>query len=262
MNDKFKNVKSDIKRDQKRELAISNNEEIENVKRQIEQVQGTISDVLNQASGPRSSDDLALNIAIRNLAESDNENIMNKVDALIKDGLRLRNISCEKAVRKTARGDNRNGVIIATCESADDKKEIMRNKSKLKERRQYEAVYIEHDRTLSESNQISNLRKLVTAVGGDRLRVQGSRVVFAQHADEEMNHRDNYHRHRGTDTRDRESESDRGHFQSRRRRYSGHNRDNEEYRYERRDRNTSNRNYGRSNRGYDGEQSRSRYSRR
>ena len=57
----------------------------------------------------------------------------------------------------------------------------MQNKSKLKYKRQCESVYIEHDR-----KQISNLRKLVNVAGRDRLRVQGSRVVFAQ-LDEDRN---------------------------------------------------------------------------
>ena len=54
----------------------------------------------------------------------------------------------------------------------------MQNKSKLKDKRQYERVYTEHDRSAAERKQISNLRKLVNVADRDRLRVQGSRVVF------------------------------------------------------------------------------------
>ena len=108
MNDKLKNVKIDIKKDVKRELSreLSKSDELESLRKWIEQVEGTVSDVLHQTSSFQSPDDITLSIVIRNLAESDSENTLNKVNALIKDGFRLRNISCHKAVRKTARGDN------------------------------------------------------------------------------------------------------------------------------------------------------------
>ena len=188
MNDKLKNVKSDIKRDVKRELSreLSKSNKLERLRKQIEQVQGTVSDVLHQTSSFRPLDDILLNKVIRSSAESDSENTLNKVNALIKDSLRLRNISCHKAVRKPARGDNQNGVVIATCGSPDDKREIMQNKSKLKDKKQYERVYIEHDRSPAERKQISNLRKLVNVARSDRLHVQCSRVVFAQQ-DEDRN---------------------------------------------------------------------------
>ena len=186
-------------------------------------------------------DDITLNIAIRNLADSDSENTLNKVNALIKDCLRLRNSSCHKAVRKPARGDNQNGVVIATCGCPDDKREIMQNKSKPKDKRQYERVYIEHDRSPAERKQISNLRKLVNVAGRDPLRVQGSRVVFAQQ-DEDRNNNEYNSRVRDTgNTRYAQSDNNREYPRSRKPTYFGYTRNTDEHRYDRQEQDERNR---------------------
>ena len=63
----------------------------------------------------------------------------------------------------------------------------MQYKSKLKDKRQYERVYTEHDRSAAKRKQISNIRKLVNVAGRDRLRVQGSRLVFGQQDEDRKN---------------------------------------------------------------------------
>ena len=49
INDKMKDVKQDIQKDVKRELSreLSKNDEVESLRRQTEEVQGTVSNVLN-----------------------------------------------------------------------------------------------------------------------------------------------------------------------------------------------------------------------
>ena len=49
--------------------------------------------------------DLSLNIMVHGLPETANENISGKVDALIKDGLKVRDASMASAVRKSSRLD-------------------------------------------------------------------------------------------------------------------------------------------------------------
>lgn len=185
MSQRIKTVKTDLRKDITRELSkeLSKNDDVERLKRNVEDLQETVDDVITRTTNTRATEGISLNIAIRNLPESENENTLNKVNALIKDGLHLRHIMCKSAIRKQARSDSQHGVVIATCESLDIKKEIMKNKSKLMATRSYERVFIEHDRPKSERNQISNLRTLVNAVGRDRLRVQGSRLVFTQQDD-------------------------------------------------------------------------------
>ena len=52
----------------------------------------------------------------------------------------------ESAERKANRAHNgKAGIIVAKCKSREDKKTIITNKSKLKDSRRYEKVYIEHD---------------------------------------------------------------------------------------------------------------------
>ena len=133
--------------------------------------------------GASSVSDRVRNIVIRNLREAANENTLNKVNALINDGLKLRDAVYTKAERKQPRTKTHCGMIIARCDSDESKREIMQAKSNLRNSRTYEKVYIEHDMPFEERNQISNLRKLVNVVYKDRsnrLRVRGSRVVFTR----------------------------------------------------------------------------------
>jgi len=51
-------------------------------------------------AGAQISENLALNVVIRNLPEQDSENIVEKVNKLIKDGLKVPDVECCHAVRK------------------------------------------------------------------------------------------------------------------------------------------------------------------
>ena len=69
-----------------------------------------------------------------------------KVQALLKEGLCLSDIALKSVERKSSGGNAKsNGLIIVEVEKFDDKKEIMKNKRKLKNNRLYENVYIEND---------------------------------------------------------------------------------------------------------------------
>ena len=62
---------------------------------------------------------------IYGLPESVNENVSVKVDALIKDGLKVRDVTVTSAVRKTSRTDTKAGIVIAKLRSSADKKRVM-----------------------------------------------------------------------------------------------------------------------------------------
>ena len=123
--------------------------------------------------------DISLNVAIRNLRETVNENLNGKVDTLIKDALKVRDVKVIATERKGTENRNNPGVVIARFRSSEDKKKVMLAKNKLKDNRQYPNVFIHHDQSREERLMASNLRKLVNAVkGGDTdISVRGSRVI-------------------------------------------------------------------------------------
>ena len=56
---------------------------------------------------------------------------MNKVNTLLRDGLKLKNIKVTQCERKSSRGQ-KPGIIVATMENAEQKHEIMRKSPILK----------------------------------------------------------------------------------------------------------------------------------
>ena len=58
-----------------------------------------------------------LNIVTRNLPESQHENVNTKLNCLLKDGLKLREITVLNVIRKPARKHYQSGLIIATCKT-------------------------------------------------------------------------------------------------------------------------------------------------
>ena len=58
-------------------------------------------------------EDLSLNIAIRQLPETPNEQILDKVNGLLRDKLKLKDVMVETAVRRKSFNDKFPGIIIA-----------------------------------------------------------------------------------------------------------------------------------------------------
>ena len=123
------------------------------------------------------SSGISLNVVIRNLPESLNENLDEKINVLIKDSLSVKNISVACSDRKTSKRPTVPGVVIAKFKSTEDKSKIMAAKPQLKNSRQHSNVYINHDQSLQERKSASNLKAIVDAVNrGDKLSLRGSRV--------------------------------------------------------------------------------------
>lgn len=187
ITEKLKTAQSDLKKNVSRTVSQELKKDIDNAQYRmnrlddsIKNLQDLVNDVMsnNDPTSKVREEERAHNIVIRNLPETENENTLNKVNALIKDGLNLRAANCTRAVRKQSRRESQSGVVIATCCDRDAKADIMKAKSNLKRHRVYEHVFIEHDRPRSERNQISSLRTLVQAVGRDKVRMRGSRVIY------------------------------------------------------------------------------------
>ena len=80
--------------------------------------------------------------------------------------MKLRDIEVQSAERKENRTFNgKAGLVVAKCKSREDKQAVMKIKSKLKDSRRYENVYIEHDLSRQQRVFNSNMRTIVNAKG-------------------------------------------------------------------------------------------------
>ena len=127
------------------------NAEISKVREEMKAVAQRSSQANNQTYSQVASngdnDPVNLNFIVRNLRESDRENVVQKVNTLISEGLNMSSVFVSVAVRKQSRNEHHDGVVVATCKNRDDKNDIMRRKSVLKDSRRYQNVFIKHDRS-------------------------------------------------------------------------------------------------------------------
>lgn len=120
----------------------------------------------NVAHGPTEN----LSFVIRNLdvdqrEEHDQTITMNKVKALIKDGLKLSDITIKSVCRKKNLSNNRPGVIIASVDNGAQKTKLMKCKSSLKQSRNFHKVYIEDDRPQEIRTSEANMRTVLHELG-------------------------------------------------------------------------------------------------
>jgi hypothetical protein len=121
--------------------------------------------------------DLSLNVVIKDLSESPNENTKSKVNSLIRTGLKIADVSCVKAERKKSSNVNKPGLIIATFSSHEDKRKVMANKTSLLSSGQFKDVYISHDQTHAERTMANNFRVILGSLKQHGLVLRGSRIV-------------------------------------------------------------------------------------
>ncbi|WAQ99113.1 hypothetical protein MAR_023486 [Mya arenaria] len=88
------------------------------------------------------------------------------------------------AERKRANQFSECGIVVASCNTKEDKHEIMKCKATLKQNATYKNIYIEHDLTLEERNSIANLKNIAKVIGNDKLYVKGNRLVQKTHNEE------------------------------------------------------------------------------
>ena len=139
-------------------------------------LQQQIDEMPSKLNGSEADTDRTLNICIRNHPQAERENVSSIVWDLLRDGLKLRDMGFKKAIRKD-RDDHKPGVIIVTCEKAEDKALIMRKKKQLKNCKKYEKVYIHADQSIETRVNNSNMKLLISALGVTGLKMKGSRLV-------------------------------------------------------------------------------------
>ena len=130
-------------------------------------------------------DDRKRRIVIRNLRERENENVIDRVNNIIKY-LKIKDVSVQTAERKPNNYNSKPGVIIATFYRYEDKEHMMKLKKNLKQSTRYRDVYIENDVPAHQRKLKSNLRTIVNTLGREKLRLRGSRIIRAnEHFDNE-----------------------------------------------------------------------------
>jgi hypothetical protein len=153
------------------------NKNISEVKSDVQKLERDYASVVKKGENA----DISLNIVVRNLPESSNENIESKLNTLIKEGLKLTDIQVTHVIRKRAFRDTDNGVVVATCKDNEQKRKIMLAKASLQRSKKYERVFIEHDKSREERVNMSNMKTIVNTIGRDKLSIRGNRIVENQY---------------------------------------------------------------------------------
>ena len=189
MNDKMKNINKKLDnssktadKTEKTALATLKEEIGEDIDALADKIKGIeAKQQSNSATVPSVEDDneIKRRFIIRNLAERDNENIKQRVNNLVYDGMRL-DIIVKKAIRKFNRTNSNPGIVIATCKTLKDKESVMNSKKELKRSRKYENAFIEYDIPLQQRKLNSNLRAIVNTIGHDKLYFRGSHVLRSE----------------------------------------------------------------------------------
>ncbi|CAC5390418.1 unnamed protein product [Mytilus coruscus] len=98
------------------------------------------------------------------------------MNALIKDGLHLKDVKAVSADRKKRNKEGKYGVVIAVFKSMNDKRKVMDKMRDLKDSRNLKEIFIENDLSKSQRILNNNLRNIVNETGENRLEIKGGRV--------------------------------------------------------------------------------------
>ncbi len=147
--------------------------EISELKAQIETMQ-TLESNKNSVDSQN-----YLRMALRDLPRTENVNVINKVNAVIQNGLKPNQISVESAVRVIPSNPRpgQHGIIFAKCRSKANKTNIMENKAKLKDVEQFKKVNINNYKGKQRLEFEANIRTIVSTFGHDTLIWKGNRFI-------------------------------------------------------------------------------------
>lgn len=150
--------------------------------KQVKQVNSQINEFQkqNKAGSATSNGDndrkQKLNFVIKNRF------LFNKVNGLLRDGLKLAQVKITRAERRqqhNRRPNSRPGVVVATAESEDEKIEIMKSKRNLKDSLKYKKVLIKNDTTLDQRRHEAYLRTVLRELGkSDKYKNKSGRLII------------------------------------------------------------------------------------
>lgn len=159
------------------DVKVQMDSKIVNIEKQISELNCTVSEMSTHMSQSNEGNNNELKIVIKNLMQAtDSEAIEDCVNDLLKNDLDL-DLKISRAERLASRNDKYPGIIIASCESVDDKIKVLKAKSKLKTSASHKNVYISAHKPKAERLAEANFRKLVTAIGNENLRLKNGRLV-------------------------------------------------------------------------------------
>ncbi|MEW8548011.1 MAG: hypothetical protein AB2693_31290 [Candidatus Thiodiazotropha sp.] len=136
--------------------------DLKGIKQDITTVKKSYADIAKSEIGIES--DIVIRNYISDPREADEPQLtLNKVNSLLRDGLKFADIKVTKCERKKSRG-SKPGVIIATVATREQKQKVLDNKKKLRNIQQFSKVYIEDARPLTsrinEANMLTVLQEL------------------------------------------------------------------------------------------------------
>ena len=145
-----------------------------------ESTEVTVSTVENKCNDLASKldqrDSGELNIILFDVPHSTSENVKNNVDAILKDSMKLRDVTVEKVERKQNAKSSRPGIIVAKCKRKEDFIAILKSKSKLRQSAMYKKVMISVDKPKVQSDNERNIRVLASVLQ-DKISVKGYRLT-------------------------------------------------------------------------------------
>ncbi len=122
-------------------------------------------------------------IVIKNLPESANESedknvLKNKVDSLMKDGMKIQTPKIKSVERKKSRNTKHPGIVVITCENKIERDNIMKHKRNLKGKVQYKRVWLEEWLPRSTMSIQQSLRTVFKELGKEKeYFINGTSVV-------------------------------------------------------------------------------------
>ncbi|CAH1780518.1 unnamed protein product [Owenia fusiformis] len=149
--------------------------DILDIRSDVNGLESRIDDIAKKSPHTGVNDLTSRQLCIRGIQYSQTEHLPNKINAILREDLKLRDITIESAKRLGRNNDSK--VVIVTCRTIDDRSIILENKNKLSQSRRNKDVKIFPAKTKSELAHESNLRKLVNTCARDDLIVINGRIV-------------------------------------------------------------------------------------
>ncbi|CAG2201731.1 unnamed protein product [Mytilus edulis] len=183
---KFNTVINDRVKGEVAKLKAEITSEVSEYKDKVETLEKSYAEIVTSKCD-KTDQKQNLNIIVKNLSVEQRENtdktfLKSKVAALIKDGLKLANVSVKDVVRKqTYPGSTKPGIVIIGIESLEQKKLVLKSKKVLMNSAKYSRVYIENDIPYEQRINNINNRTILRALGKDNdFVVKSGRIVKKQ----------------------------------------------------------------------------------
>ncbi|VDI50688.1 Hypothetical predicted protein [Mytilus galloprovincialis] len=187
ITDRVKEEVGKAKKDIQKEMKV--------IKENIEKLDKTYADIGSTRKENITPDNKTISktfkIVVKNLPVDQRENSGNtvlkaKVEALVKDGLKLKDVNIRKVTRMLSQNysDNttaRPGIVFVELNTIEHKRLILKSKRQLKDNFKYKTVYIENDLPREKRMADFNNRKLLKALGREKdFKTIGGRITKKQ----------------------------------------------------------------------------------